>query len=946
MKHFVLILALAHVTLAQDFSNGQAARLVIGQKTFTEADVGAQDILIGAAQGVAVTNNMLFVSDSNRFTADPDNNRVLMFPTNQLSYPVSILPKPTDDPSQAPFAPSPYGYNCYVCVGRATMLLGQPDFNNNQVNLNQSGFRTPIGVATDGSKLVVADTDNNRVMIWNSIPTTINQPADVVVGQPDFTHNSTSNPPTATSMRGPQGVWIAGGKLYVADTQDNRVLIYNSIPTKNGVAADIVIGQPNFTTAVPTAQVVPVPTQNNLTSPVSVTTDATRMYVTDLGSNRVLIWNHIPTSNQAPADVVIGQTDFVSGTDNNVTVLCASNGVDTSNNPTYPFLCEKTLSFPRYALSNGTSLFIADGGNDRVLIYSTIPASNGVAADKVLGAPDFVTDQPADGAAQMYTPGALAWDGTNLFVADTFNRRILVFSPGTTPLPVASARNAASLEIFAIGTVTIAGTITAKDTVAVTIDLTDGAGNVVNSNTKTYTYTVQTSDAVDSIVNGLVALINAKPGDPNVTAEADVSTGQIILTAKTGSGPGTLVGYSTAVSTNATETATTTGSTLALNLEDATQIAPGSLMTIFGTNLSDTSAVAQIDARGYYPNTLAGVQMFVDGLPTPLVSVTPTQINAQMPFVVFDRTSSSIYVRTTHSDGSVTVTTPEGVSVVIANPGIFAAGGTDPRPGYVYHAYQNATAAISVDGTITAGDTGSITIGYGTYTYKVQATDTLQSVQEAFVNLINTDPNTLVTAVPSNVFTRILLIANQPGTAGEAIAVSATVSTGTALILTALTAQTCCSSATGGLVTDDNPAQPGEVVYIYATGLGITTNQLALDTGQVPTVDNDDPPQTPVDSILAGGSTANILFTKYVPGQLGTFQVTFQLSSSLTTDPLTQLTIAQQSFVSNVVTFNVTVPSTTTTTTTSAQPPKPAGPAAVARHTTARRADKKLLKKP
>jgi len=44
-------------------------------------------------------------------------------------------------------------------------------------------------------------------------------------------------------MRGPQGVWIQNGKLFVADTQNNRVLIFNQIPTKNGVAADVVVGE-------------------------------------------------------------------------------------------------------------------------------------------------------------------------------------------------------------------------------------------------------------------------------------------------------------------------------------------------------------------------------------------------------------------------------------------------------------------------------------------------------------------------------------------------------------------------------------------------------------------------------------------------------------------------------------------------------------------------------
>jgi uncharacterized protein (TIGR03437 family) len=912
MKHFslstswALLLAMSSVCAAQTaYTNGQAARLVIGQSTFTEADVGAQDILIGAAAGVAVGGGNLYIADANRFTADPSNNRVLVFPVNHPAYPVSVFPPPTADLTQAPYNPSPNGYNCFVCVGRANVVLGQPDANNNAVNLTQSGFRNPVGIATDGTHLIVADSDNNRVMIWNSIPTLpYDQPADVVVGQVDFTHNATANPPTSSSLRGPQGVWISNGKLFIADTADNRILVYNSIPTKNGQAADLVIGQSGFGNAVPTAQTTPTPTQSTLYSPVSVSSDGTHVFVADLGNNRILIWNQIPTANGAPADVVIGQPDFVNYLDNNVTLLCASNGTDSTGAATYPFLCEKTIAFPRFAISDGTRLYVADGGNDRVLIYNTIPTTNTVAADVVLGEPDFVTDNPADGAAQMYTPTSLAWDGTNLYVADNFNRRILAYTPSTNLLPLSSVRNAASLEDFAIGTISIGGTITAKDTVAVTINLTDVNANTVN--TATYTYTVQTNDTLDDVVNGLVALINKSPGDPNVTAEGDTPNEQIILTAKQGETPGTLVAYSTTVSTNATETATTAGTNLTINLEDATQIAPGTIMTIFGNNLSDVTAVGTADSGGYFPFSLAGVEVYVDGIRAALVSVSPTQINAQMPFVVFDRTSSSLYVRITHSDGTVSVTTPTGTSIPVGNPGIFAGPGTDPRPGYVFHAYQNATAALSVDGTINATDVGMVTIGSETYTYAVQGTDTLVSVMSAFVNLINSDPNSQVTAYPSNVYQRILLVANQPGAAGETIPVSVNVSTGTSLILTALTSQTCCANPQGGLVTDDNPAQPGEVVYVYSTGLGITTNQNALNSGQTPTADNNDPPATPVDSILAGGSTGNIIYTSYVPGQLGIFQVTFQLSSSLTNDPLTQVTIAQQSFVSNVVTFNVT----------------------------------------
>ena len=164
-----------------------------------------------------------------------------------------------------------------------------------------TGMNTPTAVASDGTHLAVADTLNNRVLIWNSIPASMNQPPDVVVGQTNFTTNSfPGDTPTATSLRGPQGVWLQNGKLFIADTQNDRVLIYNSIPTANGAAADIVLGQPNMTTWVQVniAKQNTSAAANNMLTPVSVTADGSHLFVTDLGYNRVLIWNTIPTTNQ------------------------------------------------------------------------------------------------------------------------------------------------------------------------------------------------------------------------------------------------------------------------------------------------------------------------------------------------------------------------------------------------------------------------------------------------------------------------------------------------------------------------------------------------------------------------------------------------------------------------------------------------------------------------
>jgi len=47
----------------------------------------------------------------------------------------------------------------------------------------------------------------------------------------------------------------SNGKMFVTDRSNNRVLVYNRVPTANGTVADFVIGQPDFSmnTAVTTA---------------------------------------------------------------------------------------------------------------------------------------------------------------------------------------------------------------------------------------------------------------------------------------------------------------------------------------------------------------------------------------------------------------------------------------------------------------------------------------------------------------------------------------------------------------------------------------------------------------------------------------------------------------------------------------------------------------------
>src|ERR1039457_2308778 len=122
MKCISVFLLFAAGAAAQNFATGQAARLVIGQPTFDAQDPNSSDMVLGALNGIAYANDTLFVADSNKMQATPVNNRVLLF--QNLS---SQLPAPT--------AELPYTTGCPVCVGQATVVLGQPDFVTTTVNL-------------------------------------------------------------------------------------------------------------------------------------------------------------------------------------------------------------------------------------------------------------------------------------------------------------------------------------------------------------------------------------------------------------------------------------------------------------------------------------------------------------------------------------------------------------------------------------------------------------------------------------------------------------------------------------------------------------------------------------------------------------------------------------------------------------------------------------------
>ncbi len=942
------------------FQNGQAARAVVGQITFTVGNNNPSQQTLGGASGIAWAGNRLYVADSNRVAASPLDDRVLVFDTTLIPGPYTNLATDT----------ALYGQSsCFVCGTQASLVLGQNTFNPptwipsgssssetayypgrngtqdpaSTSTPENAWFNNATAVGTDGVRLAVADTDNNRVLIWTTIPTSNNQPPNLVLGQPDFAtvQSQQLGVVTATTMRGPQGVWIANNKLYVADTQNYRVLIWNTFPTTNNQAPDVVLGQPDFTHAngpTPSANATPT-AANQLLNPVSVTADSAHVFVADLGNNRVLIWNTTSPTTSQNADVVVGQTDFVSSPANSPNACTnlqtgASTSVTTvtGTTVTLPGPCSASLNFPRFALSDGTRLFIADGGNNRVLIYNTIPTTNGVSANNVLGQVTFYNDVVTSQSISIVstqidntgavdtipTPTSLAWDGTNLYVADPFNRRVLIFTAGDSLLPsafdpvakVVPVVNWASEIIRQEGTVALSlatgGKITANDTATVTIQGT------------AYTYTEKSTDTLDGISRALVKLIDAS--DTNVTATfAGAGTATIYLSSIVGN-----LGYDTitlAATTSNTANVVATASGSYLSAGNGATVSPGTLIEVNappGVTFTDNPTPVTPDLGPQVPATLDGVQLYLDGFASPLFKVSPTQIIGQIPYFYGDRNSTSVYVRTVHNDGSITVTNATPVYIAPANPGIFNAPQyprqVRPWPASMaYHQLNNPTAVVSVDGSVKAGDTGTITIGSTSYTYTVLSTDTLATIVTGFVNLINNgstpDPN--VVASVGGAFTRVVLTTRLDGfSGGNGIAVSTSTSTAANLTLTAYTSATCCAVKNGSLISPSNPAVLGELISVSAAGLGsvndVNGNYINLNTGQpFPGPGDDDVLQPNFVAATMGAQTAQVIYAGLPVGSYGIYRVDVIVPTGLSASDITPLYIAQNAFISNTVTLAV-----------------------------------------
>ncbi len=285
----------------------------------------------------------------------------------QLSQQLSIETIPEKEEI---FTEKPSGW--FTTGQNADIVLSAIDFNNAGGSLL---FNHPGGIASDGIHLILADRNNNRILIWNSLPTSNTEP-DVVLGQENFITNNPGD--ELDELNWPVSVATDGKHLLVADTENDRVLVWNSLPTENSQPADFVL------------------LKEEKSWPWAVWTNGEKVVVTVTWDKKIYIWNTFPTEANQEPDLIITNDDF--GT-------------------------------PRSIGSNGENLLIGDhnafDSNQGTFFWTSFPASDDEPYDFFVEEPDRMGMEEQSSMSR----GSILWgagfsdDGS--FVA--FGRKLYVW---------------------------------------------------------------------------------------------------------------------------------------------------------------------------------------------------------------------------------------------------------------------------------------------------------------------------------------------------------------------------------------------------------------------------------------------------------------------------------------------------------------------------------------
>jgi len=421
------------------FTNNQVASVVLGQTGFTSCNSNQGNESTTALDQMAGPRGLDFDSSGNLWVADSDNNRIIRFSTLTTGASADLVLGQSSNtaissgtsnvklkgPNALEFDSSGNLWVADESNSRilkfstpftnndaATVVIGQANFDSSATSIagaeGAKSLNAPNGMTFDGSgNLWVSDSNNNRVLQFTSFSS--DEPtAAVVIGQIEFDDKTTESDASISkfSLKAPEDIEIdSSGNLWVADSANDRILRY-STPFTTFMAADLVIGQANFTIGSNGL------TDSKLNTPTGIAFDGSgNLWVADKGNHRVLKFT-TPFSNGQAATIVIGQ----------------GSSFTTANAPATP--TQSSLNTPvDVAFDTSGNLWVTDSVNNRVLKYNSADiSSNGPNAASAIGQSAYNAKGSDTTATTFDVPVYLAFDSSgNLWVSDENNDRVIRF---------------------------------------------------------------------------------------------------------------------------------------------------------------------------------------------------------------------------------------------------------------------------------------------------------------------------------------------------------------------------------------------------------------------------------------------------------------------------------------------------------------------------------------
>ena len=390
----------------------QFPNMIIGQTSFSGNSANPGGVKATTLSLSASRTGLTFDAAGNLWVTDSGNNRV-------LRYPAAVLTAGTNAPA-------------------ADLAIGQADLVSSVLAASQTsmtGLAGPTGVTFDPlGNMLVAD-QFHRVAIYPP-GATFSSSSTMLLGIPF----QPTTPINSMGFANALAVYATASNIFVTDSGNNRVLVYPPVAsltvTANEVSppASLVIGQTLFTSGTLNGG-KPEPSSTTLNAPVDIAASPTELFVTDSGNNRVLVFPLNSSGGPATtASRVIGQLDFPYMAPNLVEgkeFRLAGSSASASGSA----ILDYSATPPH--------LYVADTGNNRILGFNDFThMQDGQAADIVIGQPDlfrvqinYPTNDPTMPNQQgLNGPTSLVVDSAgNLYVADTFNSRILRFPTPFNP---------------------------------------------------------------------------------------------------------------------------------------------------------------------------------------------------------------------------------------------------------------------------------------------------------------------------------------------------------------------------------------------------------------------------------------------------------------------------------------------------------------------------------